>query len=299
MDTERNVLITGASGGVGTALSKVLASKGWRVFAGVRSDGAAAALADLAPNVEPVDLDITDEASVAAAARKVADAVGAAGLQGLVNNAGVIVQGPLELVPVHALRRQFEVNVIGQIAVTQAFLPLLRQGHGTIANIGAATGRVTVPMFGPISASKTALESLTDALRMELKHQGVSVTIIEPGAMQTAIFDKAAASGAADGYAGSAATQQLYAKAVEAAADAMAGQRPAPVDGVVRTIVKALSSGNPDPRYVVGRDAGQLVMLRRFPQGLRDRLLMSNVGLKAEAFESNGTAAGRTDAART
>jgi NAD(P)-dependent dehydrogenase (short-subunit alcohol dehydrogenase family) len=95
------------------------------------------------------------------------------------------------------------VNLIGQVAVTQAFLPLLRQAGGTIVNMGAATGRVTVPMLGPISASKTALESVTDALRMELKHQGVRVTIIEPGAMETPIFDKAAASGAADGFAGS------------------------------------------------------------------------------------------------
>jgi NAD(P)-dependent dehydrogenase (short-subunit alcohol dehydrogenase family) len=199
----------------------------------------------------------------------------------------VIVQ-PLELVPIDALRRQFEVNVLGQMAVTRAFLPMLRQAHGTVVNIGAATGRVTVPMLGPISASKTALESLTDALRMELKHQGVGVTIIEPGAMQTAIFDKAAASGAEDGYAGSEETQRLYAKAIDAATELMATQRTAPVDAVVKTVVKALSSGDPAARYVVGRDAGQLVMLRRFPQGLRDRLLMNNVGLKPEVFETNG-----------
>jgi NAD(P)-dependent dehydrogenase (short-subunit alcohol dehydrogenase family) len=242
-------------------------------------------------DVVPVQLDITDEDSVRRAAELVAERLGDEGLAGLVNNAGVIVQGPLELVPVHALRRQFEVNVIGQIAVTQAFLPLLRQGRGTIVNIGAATGRVTVPMAGPISASKTALESLTDALRMELKHQGVAVTIVEPGAMETAIFDKAAASGAADGLAGSEATQRLYARAVAATAEAMAGMKAAPVDGLVKTVVKALSSGHPDRRYVVGRDAGQLVMLRRLPQGLRDRLLMSTVGLKREAFLENGGAA--------
>jgi len=141
-------------------------------------------------------------------------------------------------------------------------------------------------MRGPISSSKTALESLTDALRMELKHQGIGVTIIEPGAMQTAIFDKAAASAAADGHTGSEATQRLYAQAVRAAAESMAGQKPAPVDGVVKTVVRALSSERPDPRYVVGRDAGELVMLRRFPQWLRDRLLMNTVGLRPEAFET-------------
>lgn len=284
MPENRSVLITGASGGVGTALTRALHEAGWRVFAGVRSASAVAAVARLGAGVEPVELDITDEASVVAAARRIADAVGGGGLHGLVNNAGIIVQGPLELVPITAVRRQFEVNVLGQLAVTQAVLPLLRRGRGTIVNVGAATGRVAVPMLGPISASKAALESLTDALRMELKHQGVRVTIVEPGAMATAIFDKAAASAASDGYAGTAVTRQLYARPIEAVGRLTANQKTAPVDGVVRTITQALTSGAPRARYVVGRDAGQLVMLRRFPQSLRDRLLMNTVGLKPGAF---------------
>src|ERR1700754_2976835 len=162
MASKRNVLITGASGGVGTALTRALAEAGWRVFATARSPVEANRR-----DVVPVQLDITDEESVRRAAAFVAEHVGEEGLAGLVNNAGVIVQGPLELVPMHALRRQFEVNVIGQVAVTQAFLPLLRSAGGTIVNVGAVTGLVTVPMLGPISASKTALESITDALRME------------------------------------------------------------------------------------------------------------------------------------
>jgi len=294
MPSKRNVLITGAGGGVGTALTRALADAGWRVLATSRSP-----IEARGGDVVPVQLDITDEDSVRRAAALVTERVGDEGLAGLVNNAGVIVQGPLELVPVHALRRQFEVNVIGQLAVTQAFLPLLRRGHGTIVNVGAASGRVTVPMAGPISASKTALESLTDALRMELKHQGVAVTIVEPGAMETPIWDKAATRGAADGFAGSEATQRLYAPALAASAGAMAGMKLAPVDGVAKTVVKALSSGRPDARYVVGRDAGQLVMLRRLPQGLRDRLLMSAVGLKREAFQENGGAPRPAAAART
>jgi NAD(P)-dependent dehydrogenase (short-subunit alcohol dehydrogenase family) len=294
MPSKRNVLITGASGGVGTALTRALTEAGWRVFATSRSP-----IEPRGGDVVPVELDITDEDSVHRAAALVTERIGEAGLAGLVNNAGVIVQGPLELVPVHALRRQLEVNVIGQLAVTQAFLPLLRQGRGTIVNVGAASGRVTVPMAGPISASKTALESLTDALRMELKHQGVAVTIVEPGALETPIWDKAAASGAADGFAGSEATQRLYAPALAASAEAMAGMKLAPVDGVAKTVVKALSSGRPDARYVVGRDAGQLEMLRRLPQGLRDRLLMNAVGLKPEAFQDNGGAARPAAAART
>jgi NAD(P)-dependent dehydrogenase (short-subunit alcohol dehydrogenase family) len=289
MPTTKNILVTGANGGVGSALTGALAEAGWRVFAAVRSQGAAAAL-ERRDGVTALYLDVTEEESIRLAAEAVAADVGDEGLGGLVNNAGTIVQGPLELVPIQALRRQFEVNVIGQIAVTQAFLPLLRRGKGTIVNMGAATGRVTVPMLGPISSSKTALESLTDALRMELKHQGVGVTIIEPGAMETQIFEKCVASGASDGYAGSPETHRIYAKALAAAGEMIANQKTSPVDGVVRTIVKALSSDTPDARYVVGRDAGQLVMLRRFPQGLRDRLLMNTVGLKPETFDTNGDA---------
>jgi NAD(P)-dependent dehydrogenase (short-subunit alcohol dehydrogenase family) len=258
------------------------------VFAGVRSPEAAAELEGSGQSVRAVELDVTDQGSIQSAAEAVASRVGERGLTALVNNAGIIVQGPLELVPPESLRRQFEVNVLGQMAVTQAFLPLLRQAGGTVVNIGAASGRLTIPMAGPISASKTALESLTDALRMELKHQGVKVTIIEPGAMETAIFEKAAARAQADGFAGSEETQRLYEPAIAAATESMSQMRMEPVTGVVGTIAKAVSARNPKSRYVVGRDAGQLVLLSHLPEGLRDRLLMSNVGLKRGVFEANG-----------
>src|SRR6266540_2606814 len=131
----KNVLITGASAGIGAALTDALADAGWRVFAAARSELLAR------PNVVPVQLDITNDDAVARAAEQVGAELGDGGLDGLVNNAGIIVQGPLELVPLHALRRQFEVNVIGQIAVTQAFLPLLRRARGRIVNMGAISGR--------------------------------------------------------------------------------------------------------------------------------------------------------------
>jgi NAD(P)-dependent dehydrogenase (short-subunit alcohol dehydrogenase family) len=294
MTTLRSVLITGASGGVGRELTKRLSGEGWQVFAGVRSDEAAARLEATGDEVNAIRLDITDQDSVQAAAREVAQRVGNQGLSALVNNAGIIIQGPLELVPPESLSRQFEVNVLGQMAVTQAFLPLLRRAGGTIVNIGASSGRTTIPMAGPISASKTALESLTDALRMELKHQGVKVTIIEPGAMETEIFEKAAAQAQADGFAGSEATQRLYEPAIAAATEAMSEIRMAPVDRVVTTIANAISARNPKSRYVVGRDASAVVMLSHLPEGLRDRLLMRSVGLKPGIFEANGgTRAGR------
>jgi NAD(P)-dependent dehydrogenase (short-subunit alcohol dehydrogenase family) len=274
----QNVLVTGASGGIGSATVHRLAERGWRVFAGVRAP------ASFPDGVVPVQFDVTDEASVARAAEAVAAHVGPAGLQGLVNNAGIIVQGPLELVPLGALRRQFEVNVIGQVSVAQAMLPLLRAGGGRIVNIGAASGLVTVPMFGPISASKTALESITDALRMELKHQGIPVSIVDPGALETEIFAKAAAASERDGLAGGAEAQRVYARAIAATSTALADSKRAPVDRAAATIEKALTARRPAARYLVGRDASQLALLRHFPTGLRDRLLMSNVGLIAEAF---------------
>jgi NAD(P)-dependent dehydrogenase (short-subunit alcohol dehydrogenase family) len=280
MNSPRTALITGASGGIGAATATRLDDLGWRVLSGVRSLEAAEGLPG-----EPVLLDITDEGSVAAAADDVRARVGAAGLDALVNNAGVIVQGPLELVPLHALRRQFEVNVIGQVAVTQAMLPLLRAARGRIVNIGAMSGLVTVPMLGPISASKQALESITDALRMELRHQGVEVTIVEPGALETRIFEKAAEAGARDGQAGDETSRALYAKASAAFGDALAGQKPAPVDEAVKAIVKALTTGRPASRYVVGRERRQVALLRKLPERARDRLLMSNLGLTKAAFE--------------
>jgi NAD(P)-dependent dehydrogenase (short-subunit alcohol dehydrogenase family) len=279
-------LITGASGGIGRALVPALAAAGWTVFAGVRERTAGAALERSGAGVTAVELDITDERSVGEAARTVAAKLGGEGLGGLVNNAGIIVQGPLELVPLHALRRSFEVNVIGQMAVTQAFLPFLRRSGGTIVNISAPTGRVTIPMLGPLSASKTALESLSDALRMELRHQGVNVAVIEPGGLQTPIFEKAASAAAADGFAGDPETQRYYGDALAAMDKALERSTAAgkPVDGVVKAIVKTLEASSPAARRAVGSDARAVMVLRRLPEGVRDRVLMRTFGLGSSVF---------------
>lgn len=286
---EKSVLITGASGGVGSATVRRLNELGWRVFAGVRSLEAGKELGRQGRGVTPVELDICDQASIDHARDKVAAELAGQGLNGLVNNAGLVVQGPLELVPVEALRRQFEVNVIGQIAVTQAFLPQLRAGGGRVVNISGAAGRVSLPMLGPISASKAALESLTDALRMELKHQGVEVTVIAPGLLQTQLHQKSALAARLDGYVGSPESQGIYAEAIEVSERALANSKEAPVETAVAMIVKALSAERPATRYLVGRDAKQLAMLRHLPDRLRDRLLMWNRGLRRELFEAAGS----------
>jgi len=189
MAATRAVLLTGAGGGVGQATAKALADRGFRVYAGVRDHSG-----DLAqsPNVRTVQLDVTEPDSVACAVTEVLGD-GCSALHGIINNAGVIVQGPLELVTPEELRYQFDVNVFGAAAVTQAFLPLLRAGHGRLVNITAASARVAGPFFGPVSASKAALQSLSDAQRLELAHWGLPVVVIEPGLLDTAIFDKSAA----------------------------------------------------------------------------------------------------------
>lgn len=291
----KSVLITGASGGIGSAAVRSMETRGWRVFAGVRTLEAGEQLARSHPGVIPVELDVCEEDSVAMAREEVGRQLAGRGLDGLVNNAGCSVDGPVELLTLTALRQQLEVNVIGQITVTQAFLPMLRLAQGRIVNMGGAAGRMTLPMYGALSASKGALDSLTDALRMELKHQGVLVSYIEPGAVETRFFRTSAEAALRDGQAGTPEIQQIYAKAIEASARALADSRTSPVDHVVRAIVKALTSRRPAARYIVGTEAKVgLRVLLRLPVGVRDRVLMSSLGLARKAFDSDaGAESGR------
>ncbi len=142
------------------------------------------------PTPYPIFLDVTDEDSIASAAKVVEQAVGDTGLDGLVNNAGIAVAGRLEFLPIGELRRQLEVNVIGQIAVTQAFLPLLRKSRGRIVNVGSISSKIATPLLGPYSAFKFALDALTSALRMELKPSGIHVAIVNPATVATPIWRK-------------------------------------------------------------------------------------------------------------
>lgn len=271
----RAVLLTGANGGVGLATTQALADRGFRVYAAVRGHAG-----DLPrhSNVQVVPLDVTDPESVAAAVRQVR-ADGCTALHAVVNNAGIIVQGPLELVPEEELRRQFDVNVFGTVAVTQAFLPLLRAGRGRVVNITAATARVAGPFFGPISASKAALQSLSDAQRLELAHWGMPVVVIEPGLMDTPIFGKAAAATAKTAEAQTREQTALYRAQLDAVNASMAKAKPASPNIVADAVVKALTANKPKPRYTVGPDTRLLGLLARLPLRTRDRLLSSVMGL--------------------
>jgi NAD(P)-dependent dehydrogenase (short-subunit alcohol dehydrogenase family) len=272
----RAVLVTGAGGGVGRATTQVLADHGFRVYAAVREQGSGDE--ELNPDVRTLRLDVTDPATIDAALAQVR-ADGCTALHGIVNNAGIIVQGPLELVTPQDLRHQFDVNVFGAVAVTQTFLPLLRAGGGRLVNVTAATARVAGPFFGPISASKAALQSLSDAQRLELAHWGLPVVVIEPGFIDTGIFAKAEAATAKATAALSPAERALYEAQVHAVETALAKSKPASPTIVADAVLKALTARKPKPRYTVGPDTRLLGLLARLPLRTRDRLLAGVMGL--------------------
>jgi NAD(P)-dependent dehydrogenase (short-subunit alcohol dehydrogenase family) len=178
---KRTVLVTGASSGIGEASAVRLARAGWRVLAGVRKAG------DAPAGTEEVLLDITNGGQVGAVADGVEE------LHGLVNNAGIALAAPLEFLPLDELRRQLEINVTGQVAVTQALLPALRRARGRIVFMGSIAGRSSLPFLAPYAASKHALEAVADALRIELGPWGIGVTIVEPGTIKTPIWARSAA----------------------------------------------------------------------------------------------------------
>jgi NAD(P)-dependent dehydrogenase (short-subunit alcohol dehydrogenase family) len=273
----KGVLVTGASGGIGGATVRSLAERGYPVYATVRGDDAASRALAALPGVRLVRMDVTDPGSVAAAADTIGTEV--AGLRAVVNNAGVIVQGPLELVPPAELRRQFEVNTLGPTFVTQAFLPLLRAGSGRVVNVSAPTGRIPMPFLAPISASKAALESLTTALRLELAAWNVPVIVVEPGSTQTRIFDKADAAAKAALKDTDPRRIRLYRDHLARMDKAQARMRQRPVQPVADAIVTAVTARNPRRRYPVG-DARAFGVLLRLPTGLRERLVISALGLR-------------------
>jgi NAD(P)-dependent dehydrogenase (short-subunit alcohol dehydrogenase family) len=274
--TKGDVFITGAATGIGAAATKRLAEAGYRVFAGVHEQSGS--LASI-PNVEPVAIDVTDPSSVEAASEVVERATAAAGLRAVINNAGVIVQGPLELVPPDELRRQFEVNTLGPAHVTQSFLSQLRTGRGRIVNVSAPTARVAVPFMAPIGASKAALASWSDSLRLELGAWGIAVIVVEPGGTDTAIFRKAETSAQAALATADPAKVALYQDQLAAVAKAAAKQKLGPADAVAKTIVAAVAARKPKRRYTAGSGTAVFSILAHAPVGVRERLIKTVFGL--------------------
>lgn len=279
---QKNVVITGASTGIGRECALYLAAQGWRVFGGVRRQADASALQrDSGGGIQPLMLDVTNAQTIAVAAYQVRRQLNGAGLHGLVNNAGIAVGGPLEFLPIEQLRRQLEVNVVGQIAVTQAFLPLLRAGKGRVVNISSVSGLLATPFVGPYSASKFALEALSDALRGELSPWGIRVITIQPGAIATPIWGKSLK--AADKIAAELPPEaiRLYGNVLPSLLDTVkkTGERGTPPAKVSQAVTHALTAPRPKTRYLVGADARLGALLARWvPDRLRDWLILKYGG---------------------
>ena len=273
----RAVVITGSSTGIGAACALHLDRIGFLVFAGVRKIADGEALQRQGENrLIPLILDVTDAASIQRSQRIVSEHVGAHGLFGLVNNAGIAVAGPLEAVPISDLRRQLEINLIGQVAVIQAFLPLIRMARGRIVNMGSIAGRAAMPLMGPYSASKFALEAITDALRLEVQQWGIEVSIVEPGAIATPIWDKSG-KGATDlEVATTPELRTLYAGVIAGVKKVVgeAAKRAIAPDAVAQAVERALTAARPKTRYLVGPDAKlRALMIKLLPDRASDAVL--------------------------
>ena len=273
------VVVTGASTGIGEATALHLRELGFDVRAGARKDEDAERLRS--QGVTPLRVDVTDSTSIAAAAEELGDAP----LAGLVNNAGIAVSAPLEFVPIEELRRQLDVNLVGQVAVTQAFLPALRRGRGRIVNVSSIGGRIALPLGGPYAASKFGLEAISDSLRREVAQFGIEVAVVEPGGVKTPIWKKATE------------TAEQIAVGLPPEAEQLDGEmvavlrreaaRIAETDGmepeqVARVIGQALTARRPKTRYLVGRDAKmRWAIAKRVPDRVFDRLV-------GRVFSGNG-----------
>jgi NAD(P)-dependent dehydrogenase (short-subunit alcohol dehydrogenase family) len=265
------VIVTGASSGIGEATAQHLRSLGFEVVPGVRKEEDTERLRG--EGFQPLILDVADSQSI----ERCRGEVGGAELRGLVNNAGIAIAGPLEFVPIDELRHQLEVNVVGQVAVTQALLPALRRGRGRIVNVSSIGGRVALPMAGPYAASKFALEGLSDSLRREVRRHGVEVILIEPGGIKTPIWEKGGAKAAELRAGMPEEADRLYGdliRAVTAESERIATERGLPPSAVAEVVGEALTARRPRTRYVIGRDAKVRAALARvLPARALDRLI--------------------------
>jgi NAD(P)-dependent dehydrogenase (short-subunit alcohol dehydrogenase family) len=253
MPTSGTVVITGASTGIGRATAVRLARAGFDVLAGVRREEDGAALHADDGRIEPVLVDVTDAGQIAALGERVAGAP----LTGLVNNAGIAVAGPLEGIPLDEMRRQYEVNVFGLLAVTQALLEPIRAGHGRIVNIGSIGGRINTPFVGPYSSSKAAVRSLSAALRRELRPWDIRVALVEPGALDTPIWRKGEEGAEETIGALPERVRTLYARPLEAlvAATRKIAANASSPDDAAQAVEHALTAQRPRTLYTVGREA--------------------------------------------
>jgi NAD(P)-dependent dehydrogenase (short-subunit alcohol dehydrogenase family) len=272
------ILVTGASTGLGAATAHELARRGFHVLAGVRRESDADAIRTT--GVEPVILDITDPDQIAALAARIDTDPPRRPLRALVNNAGIAVNAPVEALPINEWRRQFDVNLFGHIAITQALLPALLRSKGRVVNISSIGGRVALPTYGAYAGTKFALEAVSDALRRELAPHGVQVVVVEPGGVQTEMTSRAivTANQLATGMTGE--QNARYGDLVEAivshaAAFTKSGQT---ATKAAEVVARAATARKPRTRYTIGRDAAVMTRLSRFlPDRILDRMLAADL----------------------
>ncbi len=276
---KKHVVITGASSGIGYAAAKELIARGYHVFGSVRkaADGQRVQ-SELGPSFTPLLFDVTDHAALPAAVEQVRAVVGDQGLAGLVNNAGIANNGPLMHIPLDEFRQVFEINVVGVLAVTQAFLPLLGarkncpHGPGRIVNMSSISGGVTFPMVATYAVSKHALEALTDGMRTELNLYGIEVSAIEPGAIKTAVWEKGSESTRDKRY-----SHTDFAQAAENMAGVVERElaKAKPMSVVINAVVDALEAPKPKTRYPL---VGLWYLRKILPDRVLDRIMLKEIG---------------------
>jgi NAD(P)-dependent dehydrogenase (short-subunit alcohol dehydrogenase family) len=272
------VVVTGASTGIGAATVRNLAASGFHVLAGVRRPADADELRT--ELIEPVILDITVEADIAAIAERVDNDPAHRPLKALVNNAGIAVNAPVETLPMSEWHWQFEVNLFGHIAMTQALLPALIDSSGTVLNITSVGGKVAMATYGAYAGTKFALEAVSDSLRREIARFGVKVIVVEPGAVRTKMSDRGIATAnklATDMTPDQHERYDDLIGAITTQADSFA-KAGVPADHAATVITKAITARNPKTRYTIGRDAAIIVRLARLtPDRFLDRMLRRNL----------------------
>jgi NAD(P)-dependent dehydrogenase (short-subunit alcohol dehydrogenase family) len=266
-----SVLVTGASRGIGKTIATHLAAKGWDVIAGVRSEQDGERLRGEDSRITPIILDVTDDNHIASLDHSLPER-----LDAVINNAGVVVGGPMEAVTPAELHRQLDINVVGQIAVTQAVLPRLRSSRGRIVFISSVNGKISFPLTGAYCASKFALEAAADALRMELKPWDIAVVVVEPAQTDTDMWRTADALVEDTAAAMPAETRELYDRHLVGLRKSIpVSQKMAGPPGKVAAVVEqALTARRPRARYVVGLGPKvQVALISRLPTSVRDRVL--------------------------
>jgi len=282
-DSRPSVLVTGASKGIGEACAVRLARDGFRVYAGIRREEDGLALIKHAgDSIVPIIIDVTNAKQIEDAVAQIGEETGERGLQALVNNAGVAIAGPMEFIPIDELRRQLEINVIGQVAVTQAFLPLIRRSRassqgdhkaGRIVFMSSVAGRISLPFMGPYAGSKHALEAIADSMRAELRQFGIRVSLVEPGVVLTPIWETArqAADRNISRMPPDAAVH--YGRVMTALSNRTRSMKGVAPEHVAEVVAHALMHRRPKVRYVVGGMAKVRMLINRVaPDSLKDRM---------------------------